>query len=218
LGVSRARLADQIRGLSEPLPAKDWYARWAGDRIAVIPDYAFAILAGGWILWVMHFFLVRRNPGPPEKIDPRARWGILLIAVAYALLWQGSFWARAPGVWRTPASIFFFALASLLSWSGTRALGHHWRLDAGLNSDHELVQSGPYRFVRHPIYTSMLCELLGTALILSTPVLLLLPSILLLAIGTEIRVRIEDKLLASRFGDRFQTYQRSVSAYIPFLK
>ena len=44
--------------------------------------------------------------------------------------------------------------------TGVGALGRQWRIDAGLNSDHELVQSGPYRIVRHPIYTSMLCLLL----------------------------------------------------------
>ncbi len=47
---------------------------------------------------------------------------------------------------------------------------------------------------------------------------LLVPSLLLFVIGTEIRVRIEDHLLASQFGDRFLEYQRRTPAYIPFLK
>jgi protein-S-isoprenylcysteine O-methyltransferase Ste14 len=115
------------------------------------------------------------------------------------------------------ASLLLFAAASTLAWTSTRALGRHWRLDAGLDADHELVQSGPYRVVRHPIYTSMFCMLLGTGLALATPLKLLLPSILLLVIGTEIRVRVEEKLLASRFGDQFLDYQRRVSAYIPFI-
>jgi len=80
------------------------------------------------------------------------------------------------------------------------------------------VRSGPYCVVRHPIYTSMFCMLLGTGLLLATPLLLLLPSIFLFIIGTEIRVRIEDGLLASRFGDQFRDYQRRVAAYIPYLK
>ena len=160
----------------------------------------------------------KRNTGPLAKLDRRARWGMPIIAVAYALVWQGSFWTRSPGSWRIVISVLFLAIAGLLSWTGTRALGRQWRLDAGLNSDHELVQSGPYRVVRHPIYTSMFSMLLGTGLLLATPLLLLLPSILLLAIGTEIRVRIEDQLLASRFGDQFQDYRRRVSAYIPYLK
>ena len=99
-----------------------------------------------------------------------------------------------------------------------RALGQHWRLDAGLNADHELVRAGPYRVVRHPIYTSMFCMLLGTGLVLATPLPLLLPSLLMLAIGTEIRVRTEEKLLASQFGEQFLDYRRRVPAYIPFLK
>ncbi len=77
--------------------------------------------------------------------------------------------------------------------------------------------SGPYRVVRHPIYTSMLCVLFGTGFMI-TPLPLLVLSALVFIAGTEIRVRIEDSLLASRFGDRFRDYQRSVPAYIPFLK
>jgi protein-S-isoprenylcysteine O-methyltransferase Ste14 len=113
--------------------------------------------------------------------------------------------------------VVFFVLGSLLSWSGARALGRQWRVDAGLNPDHELVQSGPYRVVRHPIYTSMLCVLFGTGFMI-TPLPILLVSVVLFLIGTEIRVRIEDGLLASRFGDQFRDYQRSVFAYVPFLR
>jgi protein-S-isoprenylcysteine O-methyltransferase Ste14 len=64
----------------------------------------------------------------------------------------------------------------------------------------------------------MFCMLLGTGLLLATPLRLLLPSLLLLAIGTEIRVRVEEKLLSSQFGAEFLEYQRRVPAYIPFLK
>src|SRR5947207_3171062 len=49
-----------------------------------------------------------------------------------------------------------------LSWTSARALGRQWRIDAGLNPDHQLVRSGGYGVVRHPIYTSMFCMLLGT--------------------------------------------------------
>jgi protein-S-isoprenylcysteine O-methyltransferase Ste14 len=182
-----------------------------------MPAHAYAILATGWLIWLMPFFLVKRNSGKPEKLDRRARWGIVLEGLAYSFLWQSKFWARAPEDWRTAVSVFFFVLAGLLSWTGARALGRQWRIDAGLNPDHELVRSGVYRVVRHPIYTSMICLLLGTGFMI-TPLPMLLLSTLLFTIGTEIRVRIEDGLLASRFGDQFRDYQCRVSAYIPFLK
>jgi protein-S-isoprenylcysteine O-methyltransferase Ste14 len=181
-----------------------------------MPAYAYAILGAGWLFWAAAFFPVKPNV-TPEKRDRRARWGIVFQAIGYSLLWQNKFWERSPGYWRTVLSVFFFAVAALLSWTGARALGRHWRIDAGLNPDHELVRSGAYRIVRHPIYTSMLCMLLGTGFMI-TPLPVLLVSTLLFMIGAEIRVRIEDRLLASRFGDQFQDYQKTVSAYIPFLK
>jgi len=185
-----------------------------------MPAYVFSILATGWLLWAIPFVVLyaQRRSGRPAKVDRRARWGMLFLAVAYAVVWQGNFWTRSPGFLRIAACILLFAAAGTLSWTSTRALGRQWRFDAGLNSDHELVRSGPYRLIRHPIYTSMLCTLLGTGLLLATPLKLLLPSIACYVIGTEIRVRIEEKLLAAQFGDEFLEYRCRVPAYIPFLK
>ena len=63
----------------------------------------------------------------------------------------------------------------------------------------------------------MLCMLLGTGL-MTASLLLFVPAILIFLTGTEIRTRVEDNLLDSRFGDQFRTYQQSVSAYIPFVR
>jgi protein-S-isoprenylcysteine O-methyltransferase Ste14 len=183
-----------------------------------VPAYAYAILVAGWLLWMTPFALIKRSRNPAKQIDRRARWGVVLAAVASFLLWQGKFWERHPQSWQIALAIFFFALGSLLSWTSTRALGRQWRIDAGLSSDHELIMAGPYRFLRHPIYTSMLCVLLAAGFGVATPLPLFLLAIVVFLIGTEIRVRIEDKLLASQFGDTFQRYQQNVPAYIPFLK
>jgi protein-S-isoprenylcysteine O-methyltransferase Ste14 len=63
----------------------------------------------------------------------------------------------------------------------------------------------------------MLCLLLGTGFLIA-PLPLFLAAISIFIVGTEIRVRVEDGLLASRFGDHFRQYQRSVSAYIPLVR
>ena len=182
-----------------------------------MPGYAYGLLAAGWLLWLAPFVLIKRNTQTPERVDRRARWGVMLELLAYSLLWQNRFWTRPPEGWRNLLSVFFFLFAGILSWTGARALGRQWRIDAGLNPDHKLVRSGPYRVVRHPIYTSMLCVLLGTGFVL-TPLPVLIVSIVVFLLGTEIRVRIEDRLLASHFGDEFRKYQTTVPSYIPFLK
>jgi protein-S-isoprenylcysteine O-methyltransferase Ste14 len=179
--------------------------------------WRLAILGAGWAAWVTPFVLARRNRPSAQQVDRRARWGIVLVAVAFSIVWQGTFWSRSLPLWRVPVAIAFLVLGALLSWTGTRALGRQWRIDAGLNSDHQLITSGPYRVVRHPIYTSMLCILLATGFMIGRFPLLALALIVFLA-GTEIRVRIEDGLLASRFGGVFLDYQRRVPAYIPLFR
>lgn len=177
----------------------------------------YGVLLAGWLVWVIPFFLKRHGSGKAVKVDRRARWGILLEAVGFSIVWQGSFWQTEVTEWRFALSIAFLLCASLLSWGGTLALGRHWRIDAGLSADHQLVRSGAYRVVRHPIYASMLCLVVATGLMVAS--LPLLASALAVFIaGTEIRVRVEDSLLAGRFGAQFEECRRAVPAYIPLVR
>ena len=182
-----------------------------------MPVYIYIVLAVGWILWLLPFPLIGWNRSAPEKRDNRWRWGLLLQVIAYSLLWQGPFWMLSPAPWQIAIALLCFFFAALLSWTSTRALGKHLRFDAALSHDHQLVRSGPYGMIRHPIYTSMLCILLGTG-VLVTPPLLFFAALIVFLLGTEIRVRAEDALLASRFGDEFHRYRQTVSAYVPFVR
>jgi len=181
-----------------------------------VPWYAYAILIVGVVVWFTPFVPAHRKTGPARTIDPRSRWGVLLQFVAYTLLWQGRFWMRPLPLWRTCVSVLLFAVAGLLSWTSSRALAGQLRVVAALGSEDKLVRSGPYHLVRHPIYTSMLCVLCATAVIIA-PWQLFAVSLLLWIVGTEIRVRSEERLLASRFGEEFQKYKAGVSSYVPFI-
>jgi protein-S-isoprenylcysteine O-methyltransferase Ste14 len=103
------------------------------------------------------------------------------------------------------------------AWISVSALGKQWRIDAALLPDHELVRKGPYRLLRHPVYTSYFTMVLANALLLTSgPVIAC--SAALFAIGTEVRVRAEDELLSERFGEEFETYRRRVRAYLPLVR
>ena len=182
-----------------------------------MPTYSYAVIAAGWLTWGAPFLLARRTSEAPTNVDRRARWGMVLQGIAYVLLWQGHFWDAKLPTWRFAFSVIFLGLAGVLSWTATPTLGRQWRFDASLSADHQLITAGPYRFIRHPIYCSMLCLGLGVGFMI-TPWPLFLLSMVVLIGGTEIRVRIEDKLLASRFGEHFRQYQQSVPAYVPFLR
>jgi protein-S-isoprenylcysteine O-methyltransferase Ste14 len=203
-----------VSGVPRKLPIS--FAVLAISIIVVVPAYAYVMLALGWIAWFLPFPINRWNFQKPARQDNRARWGLALQVVAYSLLWQSSFWKRSPGPVALALAAMFFVFAGVWSWTGVQALGRHLRFDAGLSTDHQLVREGAYRWLRHPIYTSMFCLLLGTGFVV-TPIALLIAAIIVFVAGTEIRVRIEDGLLASRFGDQFRDYQRHVSAYVPFI-
>jgi protein-S-isoprenylcysteine O-methyltransferase Ste14 len=141
----------------------------------------------------------------------------LLQALSYSVLWQGQFWLNSPVMWKVALSVLLQALAVLLSWTGSQALGRHLRLDAALRTDHQLVKTGPYRWIRHPIYASMFCMLVGDGLMVASAILLAIAAVVFV-IGTEIRVRAEDKLLAERFGTEFAAYRQMVKAYIPMIR
>ncbi len=176
----------------------------------------YILIGVGTALWFAPFVLFWRGQRNPVRVNRKARWGMLLELVAYSLLWLGRFWELAPGAWQVAGSAALFALACLISWTATRALGKEFRVDAAVGADHELIRSGPYRIVRHPIYTSILCVMLATALLISGPLLTAI-SIAVFLTGTLIRMRAEDSLLEEHFGARFREYKGSVAGLIPFV-
>lgn len=181
-----------------------------------MPAYAYLIVAIGVIVWFYPFVPAHRGTKAASVVNSRSRWGLLLQFLAFALLWQGHFWERSLPIWRAAVSVIFFFLAAILSWTSSRALAGQLRVDAALGADHRLVRSGPYALVRNPIYSSMLLVLCATGVVIAGWKWFF-AALVLCIIGTEIRVRIEERLLASHFGEQFQAYKRSVPAYLPSL-
>jgi protein-S-isoprenylcysteine O-methyltransferase Ste14 len=104
--------------------------------------------------------------------------------------------------------------AILLFASARRAMGANWSIVARTREDHQLVTSGPFARLRHPIYAAMGLFLIGLANALGHLDALLLAVPISLA-GTMVRVKIEEKLLAAQFGQQFDAYRKSVPALLP---
>jgi protein-S-isoprenylcysteine O-methyltransferase Ste14 len=108
-------------------------------------------------------------------------------------------------------------VAAVFGWLAVRHLGKQLRILAGLYADHELIRTGPYAIVRHPVYASLFLMMLATGLLFARWPMLVLGMVLYIA-GTEIRIHAEEGLLRARFGEEFEQYRRRVPAYLPFLR
>ena len=170
-----------------------------------------------WVVWGAAFVgpLMRSGRRRAAVTESRSLWGALLEMSAFlvALVFRDP--AVAP--WRSLGALCLAPAAPLAAWWEVAHLGKQFRVRAGLYPDHDLVRTGPYRLVRHPIYLSVLLLLVATGLQFSRWPALLAALALFIA-GTEFRVRVEDRLLAERFGASFQDYRSKVRAYIPFLR
>jgi protein-S-isoprenylcysteine O-methyltransferase Ste14 len=188
-----------------------------------LPTIVFAIVMICWFVFAA-VFIFRKKPlaGTDKKKDGVSIVGVAFQGLSYALVWsirRPAFSAMLPGTVWLNAIISILAVAAaigsvVLVTSAVKTLGKEWSITARTVEDHKLATKGPYARVRHPIYTGMLGMLIATGIAISHWLVLLI-AILVFAIGTLIRVRIEERLLRETFGSQFDDYARRVPAVIP---
>ena len=99
-------------------------------------------------------------------------------------------------------------------WS-RRTLANNWSSEVVFKERHELVERGPYRFIRHPIYTSLLLMALGTALASGRPITLV--GFLLIIAGLCVKIKQEEELMLRHFPAQYAAYKSRAKALIPFV-
>jgi protein-S-isoprenylcysteine O-methyltransferase Ste14 len=187
------------------------------------PTIAFASVMFAWFAFVA-VFLIRKKPEATSesKRDRESVIGVVLQGLAYAIVWtiHRHFFTPILLVSKgleiilavVTAVIAFGSVWIVMSAVGT--LGKEWSVTARLVEGHRLATAGPYRFIRHPIYTGMLGMLLATGLAISHGASLLI-AVVVFFTGTIIRMRVEERLLREQFGQEFEDYRKQVAALIP---
>jgi len=94
-------------------------------------------------------------------------------------------------------------------------LGGNWSGTVTIKEGHELIDRGPYRHIRHPIYSGLLLALLGTWLAGGRVYGLLAFALALSALSGKLRV--EERFMAQEFGERYAAYRRSTWALVPWI-
>jgi protein-S-isoprenylcysteine O-methyltransferase Ste14 len=188
----------------------------------ILPVLVFVIVMICWFAFAGIFLLRKKPPSPPDqKRAPGSLIGVALQGMSYGIVWGVHRERFTPIVSARPVAALAGTLAICaavgsvwLIMAAVKTLGKEWSVTARLVEGHKLATTGPYAYVRHPIYAGMLGMLVATGLAFSHWVAL--PAALIIFfVGTLVRVRSEEKLLRQAFGEQFNNYARRVAAIVP---
>ena len=169
-----------------------------------------------WVVSALRASRAKRVETIPSRL---VHGGLLIVGCGLLNPWIYA-WAANPvlipgGFAREVAGVALTACGvGLAIWART-FLGRHWSGRVTLKEGHELIQSGPYRFVRHPIYSGIGAAILGTAIWEGRLLSLLAVGCILGAFAWKIHL--EERWLTEEFGPKYQDYQRRVKALVPFV-
>jgi len=173
------------------------------------------------VYWLSETLILQRmRAGSGDRTDDRGSLRLLgvLFSIGWAALFllsfvsQGSFDSIAV-IW---VGLFMMGAGQLLRWWSVATLGRLFTVDVTIREGHRVIDSGPYRWVRHPAYTAILLFHLGAALAMDnafTVIAMMVPGIL----GLLNRMRVEEQVLVSGFGDAYRGYMKRTKRLIPMV-
>ena len=182
-----------------------------------------SIVPGCWIVFILYWIVsARRVKAAAEK---QGLWLALIhripLGMSYLLMAN---WHLPPPLnkpvtsqadWAHVVGDLVCLLGLFVTLWARRTLAGNWSSDVTFKQGHELIRRGPYRSVRHPIYTGILTMCLGTAIVIGQlRGWLALP---FMATAFWIKLKQEERLLLRHFPDEYPVYRKQVKALIPFV-
>lgn len=186
---------------------------------------AAAVSSTFWLIFGAVWLIAAVKTKPTEQRAPigsRLLYGVPVLAASYLMLTDNAAFAAA-GTRILPRSPALDALAIILTAAGIAFafwarfyLGGNWSGAVSVKVGHELIRTGPYGWVRHPIYSGLLVALFGTVLARPRPIGFL--AIALFWLGFWIKSRMEEEFMRKTFGERYLEYARETGALIPKIR
>jgi len=177
-----------------------------------------------WLGYVAYWWAISRDVKITERREsvPSRLARLVLLACAVTLLWLPCVPIPLLGKRFLPRSAVWFWSGSAVTAGGLlfavwarRHLGRNWSQAVTIKEGHELITSGPYALVRHPIYTGLLLALVGSAVARGEWCGLLAVALVFGALWRKLRL--EERWMRAKFGESYEAYSRQVAALVPYV-
>lgn len=175
-----------------------------------------------WVIFSIYWTVASKNSAENKSSESKASTAFHQIVLNVALL---LLFIPVPGLkgWFLPQRFHFLVAVGatvqaafiLLAVSARRHLGRNWSAEVRIGEGHELVRTGPYRLLRHPIYTAMLGMFVGTAIASSQYHALV--GVAMLVAAYLRKTRLEENILRETFGAEWDAYRRTTWALVPLV-
>jgi len=177
-----------------------------------------------WIVFLLYWQIKAAKTKSTERLEPAASriMRVLIFLVAIVLLCT----TRIPlpllyfQFW--PQGLLPFWLGAAITITGLlfavwarEHLGLNWSRSVTIKKDHELITTGPYAVVRHPIYTGILIGFFGMAIAISQVRGFIVFVFIFIALW--LKLRMEEQWMRSQFGETYADYSRQTAALVPFI-
>jgi len=164
-----------------------------------------------WVYWLASAFGVKKGRASRRRI-PLNSLTALSVFLLVRVLRGGSLAVQSPVLGAIGAVLFASGIA-LAIWARIY-LGRNWGMPMTQKAEPELITSGPYRFVRHPIYSGLLAGVLGTALVSNLIGLII---VAILSVYFYYCASVEEKNLTATFPRAYPAYRTRTKMLIPFV-
>ena len=183
-----------------------------------------ALAYGSWavlfLVWLPGYFTSKKTVARPER--GRQVGALIFIWAGFTFMFNSGGWGSFLGTRLTPRTGLPAPIGLALDLVGVLfaiwarlTIGRNWSNVIALKEKHELVQTGPYGIVRHPIYTGMSLAVLGTAM--TTGSLAAYLGFVCMMVGLLIRIQSEDRLMATQFPETHPAYRQRTRRLVPFI-
>ena len=182
--------------------------------------YAVKVVALLWMLMVAFIAMFGANRSVKDDRSSMHFLAITLTTVLPTIGYTVTAGTTAPGAfsWGFPIvsylGFFVFVLGLVINWTGILTLNKQWSAIVVISQNHKLIDTGIYKYIRHPIYAGVLLQLLGLGLGLANWISILV-LVLLNAASLAYRIYVEEKALEKHFGDEYIKYAHKTKRLIP---